>query len=93
MISFDETESEQILRKTVRQFAAKEVAPHARKWDEEEHFPIELVPKLAELGLLGLRVPAEYGGADMTTQEVAIVIDELSRVDGSVGITVARSGR
>jgi alkylation response protein AidB-like acyl-CoA dehydrogenase len=89
MISFDETESEQILRKTVRDFARKEVAPNARKWDEEEHFPIELVPKLAELGLLGLRVPEEYGGSAMTTQEVAIVIDELSRVDGSVGITVA----
>jgi len=89
MISFDESESEQILRQTVRQFAQKEVAPHARKWDEEERFPIELVPKLAELGLLGLRIPEAYGGSNMTTQEVAIVIDELSRVDGSVGITVA----
>jgi len=89
MISFEETESEKILRQTVRDFAKKEVAPHARKWDEEERFPTELVPKLAELGLLGLRVPEEYGGANMTTQEVAIVIDELSRVDGSVGITVA----
>ena len=89
MISFDETESEKILRQTVRDFARKEVAPYARAWDEEERFPTELVPKLAELGLLGLRVPEEYGGAAMTTQEVAIVIDELSRVDGSVGITVA----
>ncbi len=89
MISFDETESEKILRQTVRDFARKEVAPHARRWDEEERFPSELVPKLAELGLLGLRVPEVYGGSAMTTQEVAIVIDELSRVDGSVGITVA----
>jgi alkylation response protein AidB-like acyl-CoA dehydrogenase len=89
MISFAETESEKILRQTVRDFARKEVAPHARKWDEEEHFPKELIPKLAELGLLGLRVPEEYGGSAMSTQEVAIVIDELSRVDGSVGITVA----
>jgi alkylation response protein AidB-like acyl-CoA dehydrogenase len=89
MISFEETESEKILRQTVRDFARKEVAPHARRWDEEERFPSEIVPKLAELGLLGLRVPEEYGGSAMTTQEVAIVIDELSRVDGSVGITVA----
>jgi len=89
MISFDETESEKILRQTVRDFARKEVAPHSRTWDEEERFPTELVPKLGELGLLGLRVPEEYGGSAMTTQEVAIVIDELSRVDGSVGITVA----
>ncbi len=89
MISFEETESEKILRQTVRDFAKKEIAPHARRWDEEERFPHELVPKLAALGLLGLRVPEAYGGAHMTTQEVAIVIDELSRVDGSVGITVA----
>jgi alkylation response protein AidB-like acyl-CoA dehydrogenase len=89
MISFDETEAEQILRKTVREFAHNEIAPYARKWDEEERFPTELVPKLAELGLLGLRVPEEYGGAAMTTQENAIVIEELARVDGSVALTVA----
>ncbi len=89
MISFEETESEKILRQTVRDFARKEVAPHARRWDEEERFPAEIIPKLAELGLLGLRVPEELGGSAMSTQEVAIVIDELSRVDGSVGITVA----
>jgi alkylation response protein AidB-like acyl-CoA dehydrogenase len=89
MISFDETESEKILRQTVRDFARKEVAPYARKWDEEERFPKEIIPKLAELGLLGLRVPEEYGGSAMSMQENAIVIDELSRVDGSVGITVA----
>jgi alkylation response protein AidB-like acyl-CoA dehydrogenase len=89
MISFDETESETILRKTVREFAKKELAPHARKWDEEERFPAEVVPKLAELGLLGLRVPEAYGGSAMSTQDVAIVIEELCRVDGSVGITVA----
>ena len=62
MISFDETEAEQLLRRTVRQFAADEIVPYARKWDEEERFPTELVPKLAALGLLGLRVPEEYGG-------------------------------
>jgi alkylation response protein AidB-like acyl-CoA dehydrogenase len=89
MISFAETEAEQILRNTVRQFAAGEIAPHARKWDEEERFPLELMPKLANLGLLGLRVPEEYGGAAMTTQEVAIVIEELARVDGSIALTVA----
>jgi alkylation response protein AidB-like acyl-CoA dehydrogenase len=89
MISFEETESETILRKTVREFARKELAPHARKWDEEERFPTEVIPKLAELGLLGLRVPETYGGAAMSTQDVAIVIEELCCVDGSVGITVA----
>jgi alkylation response protein AidB-like acyl-CoA dehydrogenase len=89
MISFEETEAERILRRTVRDFAEKEVRPHARAWDEEERFPTEIVPKLAQLGLLGLRVPEELGGSGMSTQEVAIVIEELCRVDGSVGITVA----
>ena len=89
MINFDENEGERILRKTVRDFAEKEIRPHARSWDEEERFPSELVPKLAELGLLGLRVPEELGGAAMTMQENAIVIEELARVDGSVALTVA----
>jgi alkylation response protein AidB-like acyl-CoA dehydrogenase len=89
MITFEENEGERILRKTVRDFAEKEIRPHARRWDEEERFPSELMPKLAELGLLGLRVPEEYGGAAMTMQENAIVIEELARVDGSVALTVA----
>lgn len=89
MINFDENEGERILRKTVRDFAEKEIRPHARRWDEEERFPSELMPKLAELGLLGLRVPEELGGAAMTMQENAIVIEELARVDGSVALTVA----
>jgi alkylation response protein AidB-like acyl-CoA dehydrogenase len=89
MIDFSETEAETILRQTVRDFAEKEIRPHARAWDEEERFPREMIPKLAALGLWGLRVPEEYGGAGMTTQEQAIVVEELCRVDGSIGITVA----
>jgi alkylation response protein AidB-like acyl-CoA dehydrogenase len=89
MISFDETEAEQILRQTVRDFAKAEIAPRARRWDEEERFPHELVPKISALGLWGMRVPEEYGGSGMSTSEAAIVIEELSKVDGSVGITVA----
>ena len=58
-LDFEETESEKILRQTVREFARKEIAPHARKWDEEERFPSALIPKLAELGLMGMRVPEE----------------------------------
>ncbi|MGZ3442584.1 MAG: acyl-CoA dehydrogenase family protein [Polyangia bacterium] len=88
-LDFEETESEKILRQTVRDFARKEIAPHARKWDEEESFPSALIPKLAELGLMGMKVPEELGGAGMSTQDVAIVIEELARVDGSVALTVA----
>jgi alkylation response protein AidB-like acyl-CoA dehydrogenase len=89
MITFDETEAERILRKTVRDFAENEIKPYARAWDEEERFPSELMPKLAALGLLGLRVPEEYGGSGMTQQENSIVIEELARVDGAVALTVA----
>ena len=88
-LDFEETESEKILRETVREFARKEIAPYARKWDEEESFPAALVPKLAELGLMGMKVPEELGGAGMSTQDNAIVIEELARVDGSVALTVA----
>ena len=88
-LDFEETESEKILRATVREFARKEIAPHARKWDEEEKFPSALIPKLAEVGLMGMRAPEELGGAAMSMQDVAIVIEELARVDGSVALTVA----
>jgi alkylation response protein AidB-like acyl-CoA dehydrogenase len=89
MIDFEETESEKILRRTVRDFAKKEITPYARKWDEEERFPTELIPKLAELGLMGMRLPEELGGAGMSMQDNAIVIEELARADGSVALTVA----
>ena len=68
------------LRELVRDFTRKEIAPHARKWDEEERFPMELMPKLSELGLLGMSVPEEYGGGAMTMQQIAIVVEELARV-------------
>ncbi|MSP63850.1 MAG: acyl-CoA dehydrogenase [Myxococcales bacterium] len=89
MISFDYTEDERILRDTVRDFARREIAPHARRWDEEERFPGEIIPKLAALGLLGMTVPEAYGGSALSMQQIAIVIEELARVDGSVAITVA----
>jgi alkylation response protein AidB-like acyl-CoA dehydrogenase len=89
MIDFEDSEAEAILRRTVREFAKREIAPHAREWDKEEKFPSELIPKLAELGLMGMRVPEQYGGAGMSTMDVAIVIEELARIDGSVALTVA----
>ncbi|HEX4458809.1 MAG TPA: acyl-CoA dehydrogenase family protein [Polyangia bacterium] len=88
-MDFEDSEAEAILRRTVRDFAKKEIQPHARKWDEDETFPHALVPKLAALGLTGMRVPEEYGGAGMSTMDNAIVIEELARVDGSVALTVA----
>jgi alkylation response protein AidB-like acyl-CoA dehydrogenase len=88
-VNFDFTEHHDLLRKTVRDFARTQVAPHARKWDEEERFPKEIVPKLAELGLLGIRIPEEYGGSGMDTTSYAICVEEIARVDGSLALTVA----
>ena len=71
-MQFDFDEHHDLLRKTVRDFAKSEVAPRARKWDQEERFPKEIVPKLAELGLIGIRIPEEYGGSGMDTTSYAI---------------------
>src|ERR671927_574697 len=88
-MQFELTEEQQQIKMSVREFAESEIAPHVMEWDESQHFPIELQPKLAELGLLGVIFPEEYGGAGMGYVEYATIIEELSRVDGSVGISVA----
>ncbi len=88
-MDFSLSEEHELLRKTVRDFANAEVKPHARKWDEEERFPKEIVPRLAELGLLGIRIPEEYGGSGMDTTSYAICVEEIARVDGSLALTVA----
>ncbi|HEX3186251.1 MAG TPA: acyl-CoA dehydrogenase [Pyrinomonadaceae bacterium] len=88
-MQFELTEEQQQVKMSVREFAQSEIAPHVMEWDEEQHFPVELQPKLAELGLMGVIFPEEYGGAGMGYVEYATIIEELSRVDGSVGISVA----
>ncbi len=88
-MNFELPEQHRILRDTVREFCEREVKPHARQWDAEERFPSELVPKLAELGLLGIRIPEQYGGAEMDTLAYAIAVEECARVDGSLSLTIA----
>jgi len=88
-LDFSLTEEQQLLKKTVRDFAEAEIAPHAREWDEKQEFPRELFAKLGELGLMGVVWPAEYGGSDMSTLDYAIVMEELSRVDAGVALSVA----
>src|SRR6516162_1693693 len=88
-VEFAFTEEQEQLRKSVREFAEGEIAPHVMEWDEASHFPLEIMPKLAEMGLLGVIFPEQYGGAGLGYVEYAIIIEELSRVDGSVGIIVA----
>lgn len=88
-MEFSLTDEQQQLRKSVRAFAEGEILPHVMEWDEASHFPQEIMPKMAEMGFLGVIFPEKYGGAGMGYVEYAIIIEELSRVDGSVGIIVA----
>ncbi|HKS27769.1 MAG TPA: acyl-CoA dehydrogenase [Pyrinomonadaceae bacterium] len=88
-MEFELSEEQQQVKASVREFAEGEIAPHVMEWDETQHFPVELLPKLAELGLMGVIFPEEYGGAGLGYVEYVTIIEELSRVDGSVGISVA----
>ena len=88
-MNYDLTDEQELIRRTVREFAESRVAPAAEELDRESRFPYELVGELAELGLMGLPVPEEYGGAGGDTVSYAIAIEELTRVDSSVAITVA----
>jgi alkylation response protein AidB-like acyl-CoA dehydrogenase len=88
-VDFDYTPEQIQLRRAVREFAAAEIAPHVMEWDEAQIFPLEVIKKLGELGYMGSIFPEQYGGAGLGYVEYAIIIEELSRVDGSVGIIVA----
>jgi alkylation response protein AidB-like acyl-CoA dehydrogenase len=88
-VEFDYTPEQIQLRRAVRDFAAAEIAPHVMEWDENQTFPLEVIKKLGDLGYMGAIFPEEYGGAGLGYVEYAIIIEELSRVDGSVGIIVA----
>jgi alkylation response protein AidB-like acyl-CoA dehydrogenase len=88
-LNFGLSEEQRLLRKTVRDFAEAEIAPHAREWDEKQEFPRSVFTRLGELGLMGVVWPSEYGGSDMTTLDYTIVIEELSRVDAGVALSVA----
>ncbi len=83
------TEEQKMVKDMVRDFAEGEVKPYAAEIDENERFPEEVIPKLAELGLLGITIPEEYGGSGMDTVCYAIAVEELSRVCASTGITLA----
>ena len=69
-MDFRPTEQHEILRRTVREFAEAEIRPHVMTWDETQHFPIELLPRLAELGLMGIQIPEAYGGAGMSARRL-----------------------
>ena len=88
-MDFALTEEQQLLRRSVREFADTEIRPHVMEWDEAQHFPMELLPKLAALGLMGIQFPETYGGAGMSAVDYCICIEEIARVDPSVALSVA----
>jgi len=88
-MNFELNEEQLQIKYSVREFAESEILPHVMEWDETQHFPEELRPKLAELGLMGVVFPEQYGGAGMGYVEYATIIEELGRVCGSVGLSVA----
>jgi alkylation response protein AidB-like acyl-CoA dehydrogenase len=88
-MDFEYTPDQLALRKAVREFAEAEIAPHVMEWDEAQIFPMEVIRKLGHLGYMGSIFPEDYGGSGLGYIEYSIIIEELSRVDGSVGIIVA----
>ena len=88
-MDFSLSEEQQLLKKTVREFAESELRPHSREWDERQEFPREVFTKLGQMGLMGVVWPQEYGGSGMTTLDFAVVMEELARVDAGVALSVA----
>jgi short/branched chain acyl-CoA dehydrogenase len=86
---FELSKEHEDFRAVVREFAEQEVAPHIAQWDRDAYFPVELVPKMGDLGLFGLVVPEQYGGAEADFLSLVVAIEELGRVDQSVGITLS----
>jgi alkylation response protein AidB-like acyl-CoA dehydrogenase len=87
-MTFELSHEHEAFRKVVRDFAEREIGPHVREWDRDHHFPVHVVQAMGELGLFGLAVPEEYGGSGGDFTSVCVAIEELGRVDQSIGITL-----
>jgi len=88
-VRFEYTDEQRLIRETARDFAARELRPHARAWDAEGAFPRTLIPKLAGLGLLGMIIPTDYGGSGLDAPGMALAIEALAWGDGGIALTVA----
>ncbi len=89
MYNVKETEQMAMVRESAREFARTYIKPHVMDWDERQHFPIDLFHKMGEYGFMGILVPEEYGGAGLGYQEYITILDEISKVCGSIGLSVA----
>ncbi|QTN38858.1 acyl-CoA dehydrogenase family protein [Cryomorphaceae bacterium] len=88
-MSIEVSETRQMIVETLRDFCAREIQPNIMAWDEAQHFPVDVMKKLGELGMLGVLVPQEYGGSGLTYDEYITVVSEIGRVDPSIGLSVA----
>lgn len=88
-MSFELSDHQRLLRDSVAAFATAEIAPHVTTWDEAQHFPMTLLPRLADLGLMGIQFPDEYGGAAMSAVDYCVCIEALARVDPAIALSVA----
>jgi alkylation response protein AidB-like acyl-CoA dehydrogenase len=88
-MNFNLSDEQRVLQGAVREFCAREIIPNAARWDREERFPHEIIPAMAAMGLLGMQIPEEYGGAGMTFQDYVVALEEITRADASVGLTMA----
>src|SRR3954466_14017128 len=88
-MDFRPSDEQEILRRSVREFAEAEMRPHVMEWDEAQHFPMDLLPKLAGLGLMGIQFDERYGGSAMAAVDYCICIEELARVDPAIVMSVA----
>ena len=88
-MDFRPTESQEMIAQTVRDFAEKHIRPNIMEWDEAQKFPIDLFKKMGELGIMGVLVPEQYGGAGLSYFEYVTAISELAKVCGSIGLSMA----
>src|SRR5688572_9400108 len=88
-VHFDETENQTMIAEMVKNFGAKEIRPYMMEWDESQEFPVEVFRQMGSLGLMGVLVPEEYGGAGFGYLEYITAISEVSKIDGSIGLSVA----
>ena len=88
-MSYDITENQKLIIQSIRDFADRHIRPHMMKWDEEQFFPVELFKELGHMGLMGVLVPEEYGGSGLNYHDYIRIIEEISKVDSSIGLSVA----
>jgi alkylation response protein AidB-like acyl-CoA dehydrogenase len=89
MIDFELSDDQRVLQSSVREMCERLIVPNAKRWDEEERFPHEVIPALGEMGLLGMQIPEAYGGAGMKFHDYVVALEEVARADASIGLTMA----